>query len=567
MLDRFSRRLKLPAVALWLLWSNAAAWQICPDSGAVCPNENLCVGDRLCLSGNRGSAAVSTACVDDNDGGGGGVATTGCGKGFACADGGVCEAVRDESPADDENDADDFIILLRGGGGVEEVLPSQVPRYKLCSVTADMTHTYGLPMTATMAAVAPASTPRVRGHATKKLVTLAAAYLSTHGPLHDDPDTTTTATRFANVRHAIILVHGSSRNADDYLCCTSAAVPAGTDPATVLIVAPWFLAPADDGPVAVTYTASQDALSLSLLHWADASPYGVDHTWRYGAPSLEDATISSFDVMDVLLERHLYDTRKFPALRQIVITGHSAGGQLVQRHALLSPAIRDQDGDDDDARPPHRNATIPLPAVRTVVANPKSYAYLDARRWVDQNFTVPSAESVRHCPAYNEWTWGLDHSTALSVPYFHTAIAAAAAPGGSHGGTTGTTAQLVQRYATRHVVYLSGREDVWRNGDCEANLQGPNRRVRSERFAAALREYYGGSGSDAATAARRHRRVEVPNVHHDHCLMYQSPQGQQALFGGSEVDDDDPSRIIGRGRNHQRMKPVEDVVPDNNDAV
>lgn len=437
---------------------------------------------------------------------------TGCGEGFVCSTDGNHDHAAMCTATDPDFDR----------------VPAIVPRYKLCSVTTNMTNTYALPMRDPEAAATTSMSQKQhkQGHkAEGRQVSPAAAYLSTHGPVHEDDAI------FVEVMHAIILIHGSLRDADDYLCCTTAALPAGADPDSVLFVAPWFLAPEDGDINVTTATAAThaDASSFALLRWT-ARGVHVEHTWRYGAPSLDYKAISSYDVVDRLLAI-MADRRKFPSLQQIVLTGHSAGGQMVQRFALLSNVMKDNAGS---------GSNLSRPVIRTVVANPKSYAYLDARRWItkDAEFRVPDAAAIAeyNCPTYNEWQWGLESSTTLDAPYMNAAIANA-------GGIDA----VVERYASRNIIYLSGEQDVLYNGDCEAVMQGPNRWVRSQRFFAALHQVYGDNHG--------HRRWAVPNVHHDHCLMYQSPQGQLALFGGPDSKTEPTSLLYeARGRNHQHLE-------------
>ena len=176
------------------------------------------------------------------------------------------------------------------------------------------------------------------------------------------------------------------------------------------------------------------------------------------------------------------------------MAGHSAGGQYVQRWALLSGVQ------------PRRLD------VRTVVANPRSFCFLDDRRFVNGTFRVPPVDLVAACPDYNAWEWGLDNTAnRLPTPYKDRAIVAA-------GGTDA----VVQRYQTRQVVCLAGELDLDESGNCRAMFQGKSRRERSQHFMASLRYIYGRPA---------HHRLVVHGVHHDHCLMFQSPEGRQALFG------------------------------------
>jgi hypothetical protein len=235
-------------------------------------------------------------------------------------------------------------------------------------------------------------------------------------------------------------------------------------------------------------------------------------------------------VLDRFVQDYFLDGRKFPRLRQIVVTGHSAGGQLVQRWALLSSTSMDarQRTDDAAAAGEHYDSTI---SIRTVVANPKNYVYLDARRWVSVRdaatgkesleFRIPNLSIHEICLSYNEYLWGFEPSSRLNVPYLERALE----------DVNGNITTIVQRYATRNVIYLSGEQDQLSNGGCEAKVQGPNRVARSERYMDSLDQIF--------DQPNTHRRLAVPNVNHNHCLMYQSLQGQQALFGAPDLMESD----------------------------
>jgi hypothetical protein len=313
------------------------------------------------------------------------------------------------------------------------------------------------------------------------------AYLSTKGAL--DSVRADDRRNQALTETVVVVIHGSKRNVDDYLCCTNAALPEDQrEPASssYMVVAPWLLSLAERNVTLVT--------GKEHLRWEVEEP--IPHTWRYGADAL-NANFSSYAAVDVVIDRVLADRSRFPVLKRIVVAGHSAGGQLVQRWALLSSSR---------AFSAAQNITV-----RTVVANPKSLCWLDDRRWFDGEFRVPDEEEFENCPTYNEWEWGFGGGRDLPTPYKDRAIAAA-------GGVD----RIIERYAGRDVVYLAGERDTIWNGDCEARMQGANRKERSQNFYDSLQEIYGRTV---------HRRIVVKDVHHDHCLMFQSPEGQLALFG------------------------------------
>ena len=97
--------------------------------------------------------------------------------------------------------------------------------------------------------------------------------------------------------------------------------------------------------------------------------------------------------------------------------------------------------------------------IRVVVANPRSYVYLDDRRWFNvtrkqDNFGnnhVASREVFRRptqndqmdtvCPSYNLWLWGLGSGGELSCPYRDNAMS-----------EVDSVAAMANRYASRNVV-------------------------------------------------------------------------------------------------------------------
>ena len=88
-----------------------------------------------------------------------------------------------------------------------------------------------------------------------------------------------------------------------------------------MLIVPQFLAGID---------AVHHALPDRVLRWSLEG-------WMGGEPAEGSVPASSFDAVDTILA-YLNDRSNFPALRRIVLAGHSAGAQLVQRYAD-KPAI------------------------------------------------------------------------------------------------------------------------------------------------------------------------------------------------------------------------------------
>ena len=176
------------------------------------------------------------------------------------------------------------------------------------------------------------------------------------------------------VTRAIVTIHGIERAAD--IARTIAEVGRAAsklDPESVLLIEPQFL---DDTDVAAYH------LPAETLHWA--------HTgWEGGEDAHGPAPISSFAALDAILAR-LADRATFPALKTVVIVGHSGDGQLVQRYAVA--------GRSEGAL---TKAGIHL---RYVVANPSSYVYFSSERPAGDGFALFDDAA---CPAFDRWKYGM----------------------------------------------------------------------------------------------------------------------------------------------------------------
>jgi pimeloyl-ACP methyl ester carboxylesterase len=271
------------------------------------------------------------------------------------------------------------------------------------------------------------------------------------------------------IKRAVLVLHGLLRNADVYfrsaLKAQAAAGPAGT---ATLMIAPQFLAATD---------VRAHGLPERTLYWSYEG-------WEGGEPAIGPTPESSFFALDAILLR-LGDRRLFPDLTQVVVAGHSGGGQVVQRYAVL--------GEAEAALRAHGIA------VRYVVANPSSYAWFSADR--------PDEAIANTCPGYDRWKYGM-HDLP---PY----------------AARQDSAALETRYATRDVVYLLGTLDTNPNHpvldkSCMAETQGPYRYARGHAFYATLQTRFG---------AGLHQTLhDVPGVGHDGDKMLTSPCGLGALF-------------------------------------
>ncbi|HEX4014843.1 MAG TPA: hypothetical protein VHX17_13280 [Candidatus Cybelea sp.] len=272
-----------------------------------------------------------------------------------------------------------------------------------------------------------------------------------------------------NVTRALIVVHGVLRDADYYFDTGVIAANAAKALDQTIVIAPQFVERSE--------IAGQH-VSAKTLYWTGK--------WPGGSEAVAPAPISSYSVFDAMIAR-LSDRARFPKMREIVIAGHSAGGQIVDRYAIVGNAPQlDQSG---------------RVRVHLVVSNPSSYFY----------FTDWRPFPPKDCPDYNQWRYGI---------------------GGAPPYVTGTTAQLEARFVTRDVTYLMGTADTNPNEDdldksCGGEAQGPYRFARAKYFIAYLsRRHPGGTVQTYAF---------VRGVPHDNRRMFDSTCGLAVIFGGSRA--------------------------------
>lgn len=286
--------------------------------------------------------------------------------------------------------------------------------------------------------------------------------------------------RNENIRRALIMVHGTNRNADHYFATATAAA---------------FLAGAlDDSVVIAPRIASaagscRDTLAANEISWSCTGD-----SWRSGGNAVSHPKLTSFEFVDEIL-RKLANKAVFPNLRGIVVAGHSAGGQVVARYQMANRV--------------HEELGVP---VTYVVANPSSYAWPDATRplpvddaavdaakgaWETENVHARfsyGAFDAAACPNYNRWPAGLTERA-----------------GGYTAGMTDE--QLRKQLVSRPTTFLFGQVDTLPLGgfdsSCPAMAQGATRRARGEAYVKYVNEKYG---------ARHAVQIVSECGHNDRCV-------------------------------------------------
>jgi pimeloyl-ACP methyl ester carboxylesterase len=302
---------------------------------------------------------------------------------------------------------------------------------------------------------------------------------------------------------ALVMIHGAGRDADNYFrTALAAAFLAGTLENTV-VISPRFASNSGGGG------GCADKLDTDEVNW----PCG-GNSWRSGGVAAGSKELTSFDFADEIM-RKLARKEIFPNLRQIVVAGHSAGGQFVNRYEMANQV--------------HDKLGIP---VTYVVSNPSSYGYLDDSRPTDAAYTVNarapgyvpapagagaaesgggargslfrSQQDGRGCTAYDHWPYGLQN----------------------RGGYTARLSddQLKKQLAARPVVYLLGELDILPlggfDGSCAAMAQGPTRLARGQAFSKYANEKFGA----------HHTMFVVPLCGHNARCMFTAEPALRLIF-------------------------------------
>jgi len=277
------------------------------------------------------------------------------------------------------------------------------------------------------------------------------------------------------ISRAMIMVHGAGRDADNYFRTAVAAAFLADALDDAIVISPRF---ASNGG------GCQDKLAQNEVNW----PCGGD-SWRSGGAADKEGKLTSYDFMDSVL-RKLANRGVFPNLKTIVLSGHSAGGQFANRYEMANQI--------------HDSLGIPI---TYIVANPSSYAYLDATRPASGAGGATEFRNFgdgRNCTTYDKWPYGLQARTGYASRL--------------------SDDQLKKQLAARQVTYLVGEYDTLPlagfDGSCPAMAQGPNRLARGQAFGKYVAEKYGAA----------HKTMTVPLCGHNARCMFTADSVLALLF-------------------------------------
>lgn len=286
-----------------------------------------------------------------------------------------------------------------------------------------------------------------------------------------------------DITRLLIAIHGTSYSAWQFLENGVLAAEDADKLDETLVVAPQILR-ADE---------VEEIVDDEMLYWAGFPFWGSQRAYLGSEPV--ELQISAFEALDRLLIDFASTTR-FPNLDEVVVFGHSGGGQFSNRYATANPV--DLPGE----RPTGVN-------LRYVVSAPSSFVYFDDRRYDADSgsFVVPE-----NAPEdYNEYGFGLDELYAYLADQ-------------------ADADEFRQRYDQRTVYYLVGSDDNDPHDETlstspGAVMQGDHRVERMERYYDHLADHFG-----SQIYNRQHMAI-VPDATHWGQRIMRSDEGLEALFG------------------------------------
>ncbi len=285
----------------------------------------------------------------------------------------------------------------------------------------------------------------------------------------------------SKIERAMIIIHGQGRNANDYFQTGMAAAFLADALENTLVISPRF--------AGNTGTGCKDKLEDGEIAWDCGD-------WKNGLESLSAKGVFSYDLLDKLLAM-LADPKIFPNLRGIVVSGHSAGGQIVNRYSAVNKV--------------HEGLRVP---VRYVVSNPSSYVYLDDQR-LPRDFTCDTKGECketfrafgdrRNCTTFNNWMHGLDNLKGYAASL--------------------SADQIRKQLISRPVTYLLGELDTLPiagfDTSCISMAQGPSRFDRGKAYFAHVKTKH---------KAEFHTLVPVPLCGHNNRCIWTADVALPVLF-------------------------------------
>ena len=286
-----------------------------------------------------------------------------------------------------------------------------------------------------------------------------------------------------HIKYAIVSLHGDGRNSfEHYGVISELTNMVGFQDSTILI-APTY--PIQDD-------INEHSLGDDILYWPDID-WNAGNLSRSTQSNPRPFRISSFSTLDTMFLRLVENNI---GLEKIILTGHSAGSQMVVRYAAGGRG-----------RASIANEIIELVYVPV---NTPSFLYYDGYRVIDQSAEVFDFGPT-NCASANQYKYGLDN---LNQYMEETGVAT-----------------IIENFKRANLTYLIGEYDFGgQTSTCARMVQGNSRLIRTHVYFAYIGYFYGDSiyGS--------HRMAEIPQAPHDFETTLLTDCGLKSVFGLGECD-------------------------------
>ncbi len=284
-----------------------------------------------------------------------------------------------------------------------------------------------------------------------------------------------------HIKYAIVSLHGDGRNSyEHFSVITQLTTSVGLQDSTILL-APTY--PIQDD-------INQYNLGDNVLYWPDGD-WNAGDLSRNTQSNPRPFRISSFSTVDTIYHRLAENN---PNLKKIVLTGHSAGSQMVVRYAAGGRA--------QGALGENNIEFVYVPV------NTPSFLYYDGNRVLDEATEVFDFGPTG-CTSANQYKYGLDNLNQYME-------------------TTGETT-IIDRFKLANTTYLIGQYDFGgQTNTCARMVQGYSRLIRTHIYFSYIGYFYGD------TIYNNHRMAEIPGASHDFGETVLTDCGKKSIFDVGE---------------------------------
>jgi len=289
------------------------------------------------------------------------------------------------------------------------------------------------------------------------------------------------------IERLVISIHSLSYSAKNYLQYVLEAGKLKQDELDkTIIVAPHFL----------KKNKIPKNLENDILFW-DVFPFWGSSKARVKREN-KRVRVSAYQVIDEIM---LYFVKSglYPNLEKVVLLGHSAGGQFVNRYSACNIISNELKNSYDIE-------------VKYLVMAPSSYVYMDSRRIVENTrnkFDIPRFDKRKEAPKYNNYGYGLDklYKYLKKIGKY----------------------SIINQFKNRKILYLIGSKDNADNHKYLAKspgamMQGKNRLERAINYFNYLKFFYG------KEIMKNQNLKIIKNIKHSGRKLIKSKEGREFIF-------------------------------------